>query len=90
MDSIIINPKDEKEMKFITELLKKLGVKNKVLSKGVKGKLNSQELTDLLFMDEIPETYFEMLDQQREDYIRGESNSKSWDEVKKNLRRKTK
>ena len=32
MDSIIVNPKNEKELKFITELLEKLGVSNKVLS----------------------------------------------------------
>ncbi len=32
MDSIIVNPKNEKELKFITELLEKLGVNNKVLS----------------------------------------------------------
>jgi hypothetical protein len=32
MDSIIINPKNEKEFKFISDLLKKLGVTSKVLS----------------------------------------------------------
>lgn len=32
MDSIIVNPKNEKEFKFISELLKKLGVNNKILS----------------------------------------------------------
>ena len=32
MSSIVINPKSSKELKFISELLKKLGVKSKVLS----------------------------------------------------------
>jgi hypothetical protein len=32
MDSIIINPKNEKEFKFISDLLEKLGVNSKVLS----------------------------------------------------------
>ncbi|PZX49406.1 MULTISPECIES: hypothetical protein [Algoriphagus] len=32
MDSIIVNPKNEKELKFISELLEKLGVNNKILS----------------------------------------------------------
>lgn len=32
MSSIVINPKDPKEFKFIKNLLKKLGVKSKVLS----------------------------------------------------------
>jgi hypothetical protein len=32
MDSIIINPKNEKEFKFISDLLGKLGVNSKVLS----------------------------------------------------------
>jgi hypothetical protein len=32
MDSIIINPKNEKEFKFISDLLEKLGVTSKVLS----------------------------------------------------------
>jgi len=32
MDSIIVNPKDEKELKFVSELLEKLGVNSKVLS----------------------------------------------------------
>lgn len=32
MDSIIVNPKNEKELKFISELLQKLGVNNKILS----------------------------------------------------------
>ncbi|MEP0365699.1 MAG: hypothetical protein ABJN36_09455 [Cyclobacteriaceae bacterium] len=32
MSSIVINPKSSKELQFISELLKKLGVKSKVLS----------------------------------------------------------
>ncbi|REG82059.1 hypothetical protein [Algoriphagus antarcticus] len=32
MDSIILNPKNEKELKFIIELLGKLGVSNMVMS----------------------------------------------------------
>lgn len=32
MSSIVINPKSSEELKFISELLKKLGVKSKVLS----------------------------------------------------------
>lgn len=32
MSSIVINPKNEKELRFVAELLKKLGVDSKVLS----------------------------------------------------------
>ncbi len=32
MSSIVINPKDESELKFVSELLQKHGVKSKVLS----------------------------------------------------------
>lgn len=32
MSSIVVNPKSEKEMKFLAELLEKLGVEAKVLS----------------------------------------------------------
>lgn len=32
MSSIVINPKNESEFEFISKLLKKLGVKSKVLS----------------------------------------------------------
>jgi hypothetical protein len=32
MSSIVINPKSSQELKFITELLQKLGVKSKVIS----------------------------------------------------------
>lgn len=32
MNSILINPKDEKELLFISQLLTKMGVENKVLS----------------------------------------------------------
>lgn len=32
MDTIVINPKDENELKFITELLVKLGVDSKILN----------------------------------------------------------
>lgn len=32
MNSILINPKDEKELLFISQLLNKMGVENKVLS----------------------------------------------------------
>mgnify|MGYP007006690728 CR=1 FL=1 len=32
MDSIIVNPKNKAELRFISELLEKLGVRNKVLS----------------------------------------------------------
>ncbi|MFY0598576.1 MAG: hypothetical protein JXR03_02815 [Cyclobacteriaceae bacterium] len=32
MSSIVINPKSSQELKFISELLKKLGVKSKVIS----------------------------------------------------------
>jgi len=32
MSSIVINPKSSKELKFIAELLNKLGVRSKVLS----------------------------------------------------------
>ncbi|WP_420582799.1 hypothetical protein [Reichenbachiella sp.] len=32
MSSIVINPKNEKELRFVAELLKKLGVASKVLS----------------------------------------------------------
>ena len=32
MNSILINPKDEKELIFISQLLNRMGVENKVLS----------------------------------------------------------
>lgn len=32
MSSIVINPKSSEELKFISELLKKLGVKSKIIS----------------------------------------------------------
>ena len=32
MSSIVINPKSSKELKFISDLLKKLGVESKILS----------------------------------------------------------
>lgn len=32
MNSILINPKDDKELLFISQLLNKLGVDNKILS----------------------------------------------------------
>jgi len=39
MSSIVVNPRDKKELEFVFELLKKLGVKSKVLS--------DEELEDL-------------------------------------------
>ncbi|MEQ6118068.1 hypothetical protein [Reichenbachiella sp. MALMAid0571] len=39
MSSIVINPKNEEELKFVSELLQKLGVASKVLS--------DEELEDL-------------------------------------------
>jgi len=32
MSSIVVNPKNEKELRFVSELLEKLGVNSKVLS----------------------------------------------------------
>ncbi len=32
MSSIVVNPKSQQELKFLSELLKKLGVESKVLS----------------------------------------------------------
>ena len=39
MKAVVINPKDDSELKFITELLKKLGIKSAAIS--------SEDLEDL-------------------------------------------
>lgn len=36
MSSIVVHPKDKKELEFIAQLLKKLGIKSKVLSESDK------------------------------------------------------
>lgn len=83
MDSIIVNPKNEKELRFISELLEKLGVRNEVLSFDEKEKLTNQEYT-------IPEEYYQMLDDRRAEYLKGNSKASSWEEVKARVNREFK
>jgi len=85
MDSIIVNPKNEKELKLVTELLEKLGVSSKIFSKEekedfemFKGFFESQGKIEY----DIPEAYFEVLDQRRAEYLKGNSKTTSWEEVK--------
>ncbi|MEB2777797.1 hypothetical protein SYJ56_20955 [Algoriphagus sp. D3-2-R+10] len=86
MDSIIVNPKNEKELKIVTELLEKLGVSNEVFS------FNKREDFELLLNYfeaqqkneeyEIPEEYYQVLDGRRAEYLKGNSRTSSWEEVK--------
>lgn len=83
MDSIIVNPKNEKELKFITELLEKLGVSNEVISFDEKEDLTSQEY-------DIPEEYYQVLEGRRAEYLKGNSKTSSWEEVKARVSRELK
>ncbi|MCE7054370.1 addiction module protein [Algoriphagus sp. AGSA1] len=86
MDSIIVNPKNEKELKFISELLEKLGVSNEVFSFNKKEDfellLNSFEAQQKDEGYEIPEEYYQVLDGRRAEYLKGNSKTSSWEEVK--------
>lgn len=59
MNSIIVNPKDEKELAFVAELLEKLGVEAKVLHDediediGLSLLLKQVDRSDLVSEDEI-------------------------------------
>lgn len=59
MNSILINPKDERELQFISELLSKLGVDNKVLSDeekedlGLSIMMKESDRTSVVAEDEI-------------------------------------
>ncbi|WP_339703770.1 hypothetical protein [Algoriphagus aquimarinus] len=83
MDSIIVNPKNEKELKFITELLEKLGVSNEVISFDEKEDLTSQEY-------DIPEEYYQVLEGRRAEYLKENSKTSSWEEVKSRVSRELK
>ena len=86
MNSIIVNPKDEKELRFISELLEKLGVKNEVLSFDQKEKLklylSSFESTLPNVDNEIPEEFYQVLEERRAEYLKGNSKTSTWEEVK--------
>lgn len=75
MNSILVNPKDEKELKFVAELLEKLGVSNKIISFDVKEDLANQER-------DVPEEYYQVLEGRRAEYLKGNSQTSSWEEVK--------
>jgi hypothetical protein len=59
MSSIVINPKSSEELKFISELLSKLGVKSKVLSDedtedlGLSLLMKDVDRTDIASDDEV-------------------------------------
>jgi hypothetical protein len=61
MSSIVINPKSSKELKFIAELLQKLGVKSKVISDedtedlGLSLLMKDVDRSDLVSEDEVME-----------------------------------
>lgn len=85
MDSIIVNPKNEKEIKLVNEFLEKLGVSNEILSDEekesfeiFKGSFESQDTGDY----DIPEDYYQVLERRRAEYLKGNSKTSSWEEVK--------
>jgi hypothetical protein len=59
MSSIVINPKSSQELKFIEELLQKLGVKSKVISDedtedlGLSLLMKNVDRSDLVSEDEV-------------------------------------
>jgi len=57
MNSIVINPKDQKELKFILSLLNKLGVDSKVLSEEEQEDIGlSLLMKDIDLQDKVSET----------------------------------
>ncbi|SFB24610.1 Putative addiction module component [Algoriphagus aquimarinus] len=86
MDSIIVNPKNGKELKFVAELLEKLGVSNEIFSFNKKEDLeillDAFEAQQKKYDDEVPEEYYQVLDGRRAEYLKGNSKSSSWEEVK--------
>ena len=83
MDSIIVNPKNEEELKFVSELLEKLGVSCEVISIDNKEDLNDQE-------SNVPEKYYQVLEERRAEYLKGNAKSSSWEEVKARVNKELK
>lgn len=83
MDSIIVNPKNEKELKFISELLKKLGVSCEVISIDKEEDLNDQE-------SDVPEEYYQVLEERRAEYLKGNAKTSTWEVVKARLNKELK
>lgn len=83
MDSIIVNPKNEKELKFVSELLEKLGVSCKVISIDKEEDLNEQE-------SNVPEEYYQVLEGRRAEYLKGNAKTSSWEVVKARLTKEIK